>query len=277
MRSVDIHMGRLFGSNPKDHVMNSYEQKQEDRRQRLLARSDAKRQEAERRFRMSGEGLPPSGEPIKVGHHSEGRHRRAIERSWDNLGRSVKASEEADRLASRAHSVGKGGISSDDPDAIEKLKKKLAKLKEMQALKKRGNAAYKKGGETALREVVGDKIADAVISLLAQSWYGKKPFPSYDLTNSNANMKRIRERIAQLERDRAAKPATDIEGEGFIIHENVDANRIQIIFDDKPGQEMRLRLKKYAFRWSPSQGAWQRHLNNAGRHAAKAAMRIETS
>lgn len=29
------------------------------------------------------------GEPIKVGHHSEKRHRKIIQQAWDNMGRSV--------------------------------------------------------------------------------------------------------------------------------------------------------------------------------------------
>ncbi|WP_262338922.1 DUF3560 domain-containing protein [Gordonia sp. CNJ-863] len=49
--------------------------------------------------------LPPGGEPIKVGHHSEGRHRRAIDRAHNALGKAVAADREADRAASRAESA----------------------------------------------------------------------------------------------------------------------------------------------------------------------------
>lgn len=49
--------------------------------------------------------LPPGGEPIKVGHHSEGRHRRAIDRAHNALGKSVAADREADHTASRAESA----------------------------------------------------------------------------------------------------------------------------------------------------------------------------
>lgn len=43
------------------------------------------------------------------------------------------------------------------------------------------------------------------------------------------------------------------------IH-NTDIDRLQLIFDGKPAQETINLLKKNAFRWSPSQGAWQRQL-----------------
>lgn len=35
--------------------------------------------------------LPEGGEPIKIGHHSEGRHRRSIEKAHNALGRAVEA------------------------------------------------------------------------------------------------------------------------------------------------------------------------------------------
>jgi len=42
------------------------------------------------------------GEPIKVGHHSERRHRKAFEDAYNNMGKSVKESEKADDYKSRA-------------------------------------------------------------------------------------------------------------------------------------------------------------------------------
>ena len=37
------------------------------------------------------------GEPIKVGHHSEKRHRALIERNWNRMGKSVEFSEKAEK------------------------------------------------------------------------------------------------------------------------------------------------------------------------------------
>ena len=42
------------------------------------------------------------GEPIKVGHHSEKRHRRTIEQAWDNMGKSVEMTEKAKEYEDRA-------------------------------------------------------------------------------------------------------------------------------------------------------------------------------
>ncbi|WP_430648118.1 DUF3560 domain-containing protein [Agromyces sp. GXS1127] len=49
--------------------------------------------------------LPEGGEPIKIGHHSEGRHRAAIARADRSMGRSVAAQAEADRAAERAETA----------------------------------------------------------------------------------------------------------------------------------------------------------------------------
>ena len=41
------------------------------------------------------------------------------------------------------------------------------------------------------------------------------------------------------------------------------------IFDGKPAPEVRDVLKRNAFKWSPSRGAWIRQLNNAGIYAGQ--------
>lgn len=57
---------------------------------------------ADAKARADFDRLPWGGEPIKIGHHSEGRHRNAIARADRSMGASVAASEEADRAAYRA-------------------------------------------------------------------------------------------------------------------------------------------------------------------------------
>jgi hypothetical protein len=45
-------------------------------------------------------------------------------------------------------------------------------------------------------------------------------------------------------------------------------NRLQLIFDEKPNESQRTQLKSSGFKWAPSQGAWQRQLNNKAIYAA---------
>ena len=50
---------------------------------------------------------------------------------------------------------------------------------------------------------------------------------------------------------------------------NAEANRLQIIFADKPDEALRGLLKKRGFKWSPRFHAWQRQLTSNAVHAAK--------
>ena len=48
------------------------------------------------------DALPPMGEPIKVGHHSEGRHRAAIAKASSTMRKSIDADRAAAEAAERA-------------------------------------------------------------------------------------------------------------------------------------------------------------------------------
>ena len=62
-----------------------------------MAKSD-KYYEASR----EGEDFLRLGEPIKVGHHSEKRHRALIERNWTRMGKSVELAEKAKEAEQKA-------------------------------------------------------------------------------------------------------------------------------------------------------------------------------
>lgn len=51
---------------------------------------------------QEGKDFLSLGEPIKIGHHSERRHRRLIERNWERMGKSVAESERAKDYENRA-------------------------------------------------------------------------------------------------------------------------------------------------------------------------------
>lgn len=86
-----------------------------DKADRADARAEALEAKAERKERESQAAyqasrtalnrLPEGGEPIKVGHHSEGRHRNAISKAHAAMGRSVEADREAERAAERAEAA----------------------------------------------------------------------------------------------------------------------------------------------------------------------------
>jgi hypothetical protein len=251
--------------------MNNYEERQTARRERLKERAEAARKESERRYKLSGEGLPPMGEPIKVGHHSEGRHRRALDRSWQNMGKSVEASAKAAELEQRAASVGKGGISSDDPEAIAKLRRKLEALEGAQERMKAANKAYKKGGADALREIE-PKHAESLLAGMVRSWCKDKPFPPYALTNNNAEIRRCKARIEELTKREETPAAEPVEGDGWRFEEDREENRFTFAFDGKPSAEVRAMLKSNGFKWSPRRSQWVRMITGNARMYARMAL-----
>lgn len=69
--------------------------------QAAAANSEKKSTEYYQRSNSAVEGIVP-GQPILVGHHSEKRHRAALEKSWNAMGKSVELSEKAEEQRSRA-------------------------------------------------------------------------------------------------------------------------------------------------------------------------------
>lgn len=111
--------------------------------------------------------------------------------------------------------------------------------------------------------------------LRSPDFCGRIGYPSYQLSNNNANIRRIRERIEELEK-RQESPAPDgwkFDGGEVVI--NTELNRLQIVLDDRPDADTKQALKSHGFRWAPSQGAWQRQLTDNAIHAAKAITRAE--
>lgn len=273
--------------------MNHFQAKQDAKRERLenaADRAEAKANTAYQRADLREEvsGIP-LGQPILVGHHSEGRHRRAIERADNAMRQSVEQDKRAGELRARAAGVGTGGINAQDPEAITKLRDKLTGLETTQAQMKAANAVMRtlvKGGIT--HETTGDAWESAVTlfnTKLSKSYggevlrsfltpkYGRViAFETFQLTNNNAKIKAAQKRLNELEAMRDRAPVSkEIEGVCTYV-ENPELARVQLIFEGKPTNEVRSILKGHGFRWAPTENAWQRHLNNNGRYSAKLAI-----
>ncbi len=71
------------------------------------------------------------GEPIKIGHHSERRHRKLIERNWERMGKSVSEGEKAKEYERRAEywKEKANKIDLSMPDSLEYFEFKLLEAK----------------------------------------------------------------------------------------------------------------------------------------------------
>lgn len=249
---------------------DDYQERQEARRDRLYRAADERTRTADAKLSAAHRTLDmiPMGQPILVGHHSEKRHRRDIARTQAQLSSGFTARKEAADLERRADAVGTGGISSDDPEAVTKLRAELADLEIKRERMKKANAAWRKGGAAGLvalgwTEEQAAKMADLIAT--AYSWE-KQPFPKWKVTNLGANVRRIEERIRVLS---APVPSFEtLTGEGWRIEARPELNRIAITCEARLPREKFLALKGAGWRWSPTEGAFLRHLNNAGIYAA---------
>lgn len=226
--------------------MNSYEMKQAEKRELYAERAEKAREESSALYQRSKTMFDaiPFGQPILVGHHSEKGDRAFRSRAGRLMDKSIEADNKAVYYEDKAENYGTHGVSSDDPDAVEKLKVKLAKLQDLQKDMKEHNAEAR------------------ALKLPA-------PFASYQLSNNNAVIKNTEKRIAELTAKANLVAKDDVVGDGWTMKEDLEENRIMFLFPGKPSEDIRTILKRRGFKWSPSRGAWVRMLNANGRLATK--------
>lgn len=253
--------------------MNSYEEKLARRKayyERKAAEATAEsKTEYETAHKMAS--AIPFGQPILVGHYSERSDRAYRGRMSRHFDKSIEADKKAEYYAHKAEAVGKGGISSDDPDALEKLTGKLNLLKHYQDFMKAVNKAVRlKDTEKGDARLIALGIPAAQIPKYREpDFCGRIGFPDYELRNNNAKIKSVKNRINALERMKEQAATTqDVENDLYTFR--IDENRVQFIFNGKPEPAIRNILKAHRFRWSPSRGAWVRQATLNGTYAAEA-------
>lgn len=216
-----------------------YEERQEEKLESYQRLSKKHIQEANQRDNQAkklGEAL--NGQPILVGHHSEKRTRKAYEKIHSDIDKAFEHRKTAEYYDNKVSNIeSPHAISSDDPEAIQKLKEKLAKvLQEIQ---------YWKGIKKCVPRTYDGTIEDA-------RWYM--------LDNRNAEKRRILKRIETLKKLDKVQ-AQEFKNNDITLEVNKDQNRIMIYFPGKPDEEIRTKLKRHGFRWSPRNTAWQSYIN----------------
>ena len=221
--------------------MNSYEAKIESKREYYQSKADAAAQEANQLWKH-----------------------------WETWDKASKVTKEAEYYQNKAQSVGTGGISSNDPDAAQKITVKLERLKKLQEHMKVVNKAVRlkniEKGNAQLKEL---GLSDEQIQEVRKpDWLGRVGYPSFELSNNNAEIHRLEDRLKSLERSQKREEnATEIESANFSY--KIEDGRHQFIFDGKPAEGVRNILKGQAFKWSPSRTAWVRQNTDNGTRAAR--------
>jgi hypothetical protein len=96
-------------------------------------------------------------------------------------------------------------IFSDDPNAIDKLKAKLAHLEGVQDQMKRVNKLYKIHGREVFNMVeLSDAGRQNIEYNLATPYYHNVPYPKFYLTNNGAVIRATKQRIIELTKKQEA-------------------------------------------------------------------------
>jgi len=191
--------------------------------------AEKRKQEAERRFNAASKDAEAfyGGQPILVGHHSEGKARRLQAKihnnsfaGVDNLNMAKHHESKAAGLETYLDTV----IFDDDPDAIEKMEAKIFALESRQTMMAEENKACRK-----------QKIA--------------AKFQAFELKNNNANLRRCKDRLATLKGVKSLKERAEKSASGVIIDQLYAGKKARITFAEKPDREIINALKEAGFRW----------------------------
>lgn len=179
-------------------------------RERRARRADRLRGWAEKREQKAAasltaadralDGIPP-GQPILVGHHSERRHRAALDRFDRKMTAGLEHSAKAREMAGRAAEIDRQAdraIYRDDTDALEQLDARIAALEADRARKKQINAEIRRGAGWAERLNPPLTAAEQRDLEMAARFNNTIGYPAYAFTNLSSNIRRQAQRRAAL-------------------------------------------------------------------------------
>lgn len=187
----------------------------------------------------------PFGQPILIGHHSEKRHRRDLDKIDRLSHKAIELNDKADYYENKADNiVNPKGISSDDPEAISKLKAEIAELEKQREETKK-------------------------IPIIERDYsFSKEDMRSVNLQSLTANIRRLQKRIEELNAVQQIPDDDKIINGVTLSIDKID-NRVKLFFPSIPSEQIRTELKRNGFHWSPSNQAWQRMISNQALYIAE--------
>ena len=160
-------------------------------------------------------------------------------------------------------------ILSNDENAVELLRNKINKLEAEQKKMKAVNAYYRKNKTLEGCPELTSKQIEILKAAMEDSFhYEKKPFMGWQLSNNNATIKNTKKRLEELLKLKE-EGTCEKENQFFKVVENTELMRLQLIFEDKPDEEIRDILKRNGFKWSPKNVCWQRQLTGNAKYSLK--------
>jgi len=146
-------------------------------------------------------------------------------------------------------------------ETTDDMRARLDTLKKKQAANKEFNKLLRKNTKEQMEEIIKSLAVDAdqLEDFKFRLDYGYKA----DTANILNRIKTLEAKIKRLE-EHKNKENEVINIKGGRIITNYEVSRYQIFFDEKPDRAIIQELKKFGFRWSPKNKAWQQFLTNNG-------------
>jgi hypothetical protein len=263
-------MQNLLNFTEPDKPVNHFEAKKQRRIKRHKELADKNESAANSRYTQASIMIHAmAGTPILIGHHSEKSHRRAIEKVDDDLRKSYEHYEKSEYHLKKAEIIENSyTIYSDDPEAITKLEQKLKLMKEDHQRMILVNKQFKKSKDIFLCSELTEQEKIKLSNEMKRFDWVKQPFPSFSLSNSNAEIRRLENRIKELKQIRETELSGWEFSDGTVVFDK-EYNRIKIIHDTKPDSEVINKLKRSGWHWSRHNQAWQRQITPNAIRSAK--------
>lgn len=171
------------------------------------------------------------------------------DRAHESLAKAGSMRSRADGIEGQLAS----SIYDDDPDAIEQLRARIAKLEAERDEAKAANAKYRKEHKAELAAMDSAYQRGQAV-----------PYPSYHFQNLSGNISRQRERLARLERTAKAVEAAEAAApiataDGVTVRPSAVTGLpgyVDVVFADKPAADVRQGLKDHGFRWAKAASCW---------------------
>lgn len=157
-------------------------------------------------------------------------------------------------------------IMAGDADAVERLEAKIAKAENLQLRMRAANKVVKSKKIDDAAKIIAlieqGFSPSSAAELLKPDFAGRVGFADYMLTNNNANLRRMKQRVEQITAAQST-PATETQNDetGITVEDVPAENRVRIFFPGKPEADVRTKLKSNGYRWAPSLGCWQAYRN----------------
>lgn len=231
-------------------------------RERRLARAERLREWAEKRQRDAA-AVFAAGEVYRgdVAFYTQPGHIPERARVIAREDRALESMEKARAMEARAAGIeAQAGraIYSDDPDAVQALEAKVVAMEAQRERMKAANAVVRRfkgdpeGGMLALEQI--GFTAGQAQKLFEPDFAGRLGFPSYATTNLSANIRRLRERIVDVERRAQRTAEAEAAPGGVVVRRAEGADWCTVTFAEKPPREVLDALRSAGFRWGA--GSW---------------------